>query len=96
MVCLKTFSTVAPIFEPSRSTIQSRSVTLTYYLSWVFALGPKSKILQKLIAARVIGERVRGGKRKFKGLRVANLKFNSLQKIKSDGRDRSGSALRDN
>jgi hypothetical protein len=38
-------------------------------------MGAKIQILQKLIAARVIGERVRGGKRKFKGLRVAN--FNS-------------------
>jgi hypothetical protein len=38
-------------------------------------MGDKIQILQKLIAARVIGERVRGGKRKFKGLRVAN--FNS-------------------
>jgi len=35
-------------------------------------IGAKIQILQKLIAARVIGERVRGGKRKFKGLRVAN------------------------
>jgi hypothetical protein len=68
-----------PAGDPSTSlaiTVSPTSVS-NVNLSSILGLcmGAKIQILQKLIAARVIGERVRGGKRKFKGLPVAN--FNS-------------------